>query len=34
MTTTDTLDVVHLVWEGLSRLFLDPSAPNQAERNK
>jgi hypothetical protein len=27
MTTTDTLDAVHLVWEDLSRLFLDPPTP-------
>ena len=33
MTTTDTLDAVHLVWEGLSRLFLESAAPNQVARN-
>jgi hypothetical protein len=27
ITTTDTLEAVHLAWQGLSRLFLEPTAP-------
>jgi hypothetical protein len=34
MTTTDTMRAVHLIWEGLSRRFLKPGAPNQTTKNK
>jgi hypothetical protein len=34
MTTTDTLRAVHLVWEGLSRVFLESASLDQGARNK
>ena len=34
MTTTDTMLAVHLIWKGLSRLFLEPGIPDQGIKNK
>jgi hypothetical protein len=34
MTTTDTLRAVHLVWEGLSRLFLQQTSSDRIAKNK